>query len=67
MRRGDFLAADENGVVVLPHERVVELVALARACSEAEENLKVAIAEGLDPVEAHRRASYEGPNRPGRS
>ena len=67
VRRGDFLVADENGVVVLPQERSAELVALARASSEAEETLKRAIAGGLDPVEAHRRASYEGRNRQGRS
>lgn len=65
VRRGDFVAADENGVVVLPQEQAAELVGLARACGEAEERVKRAIAEGLDPVEAHRRASYEGPGRRG--
>ncbi|HEU5179204.1 MAG TPA: RraA family protein [Candidatus Polarisedimenticolia bacterium] len=63
VRRGDFVAADENGVVVLPHEQAAELVGLARACAEAEEALRRSIAEGLDPVEAHRRASYEDPGR----
>ena len=66
VRRGDYLVADENGVVVLPQEQAAELVALARACGDAEERVRRAIAEGLDPVEAHRRASYEDPGRRGR-
>jgi regulator of RNase E activity RraA len=57
--RGDYLAADENGVVVIPGERAEEVLQAARRFYEREERIKREIAAGTDPVEAHRMAGYE--------
>jgi 4-hydroxy-4-methyl-2-oxoglutarate aldolase len=60
VRRGDYVAADENGVVVLPAGRMEEVMENARRCFEREEQIKRWIGAGVDPVEAHQRAGYEG-------
>jgi hypothetical protein len=61
VRRGDYVAADENGVVVFPYERTAEVMETARRCFEREEQIKRWIGAGMDPVEAHQRALYERP------
>jgi 4-hydroxy-4-methyl-2-oxoglutarate aldolase len=62
VRRGDYVAADENGVVVFPAERTAEVMESARRCFEREEQIKRWIGAGVDPVEAHQRAVYERPD-----
>ena len=62
VRRGDYVAADENGVVVFPAERAPEVMESARRCFEREERIKRWIGAGVDPVEAHQRAEYERPD-----
>jgi regulator of RNase E activity RraA len=56
---GDYLLADDNGVVVIPAGRVDEASALAAARLAAEERIKAAIARGVDPLTAHRQGRYE--------
>ena len=56
---GDYLLADDNGVVVVPAARIEEAVALAAARLAAEERIKAAIARGTDPLTAHRQERYE--------
>ena len=57
--RGDYVAADENGVVIIPSGRAEEILQAARRFYEREERIKRAIAAGIDPVEAHREEGYE--------
>ena len=59
VRRGDYVAADENGIVVIPAGRVEEVLAGARHFYDMEELIKREIGGGTDPVEAHRKAGYE--------
>ncbi len=56
---GDFVAADENGVVVIPSGRATEVLELAREFLAIEEQVKDAIASGLDPVRAHEQVRYD--------
>jgi len=61
VRPGDWIAADENGVVVVPREAAGEALRIAQACFEAEEQVKAWIREGVDPIEAHERVRYDRP------
>jgi len=59
VRRGDYVAADVNGVVIIPGERAAEVMETARRCFEMEAQVKRWISSGVDPVEAHQRADYD--------
>jgi 4-hydroxy-4-methyl-2-oxoglutarate aldolase len=59
VRPGDLILADENGVVVVPRERMEEVLKIAQTCAAAEERLRSWIAQGMDPIEAHDRVKYE--------
>ncbi len=59
VRPEDLVMADDNGVVVVPADRVAEVLRIARECCEREERVKAWIAEGVDPVEAHERVAYD--------
>ncbi len=61
---GDWILADENGIVVVPADRIGEAVRLAAEKVASEERIKAAIARGVDPVQAHRAARYESPSDP---
>ncbi len=56
---GDYLLADDNGVVVIPGARIEEAVSLAASRLGTEERIKAAIARGVDPLAAHRQGRYE--------
>jgi len=56
---GDYLLADDNGLVVVPRQQVSEALRIAKECSEAERRVREEIDAGADPIEAHRRARYE--------
>jgi len=59
VRPGDLVVADENGVVVVPQERIEEVLTIAQECANAEERLRNWISQGVDPLEAHQRVKYE--------
>ena len=59
VRPGDLVLADDNGVIVVPQDRLDEVLAVAEECLAGEERIKDSIASGVDPVEAHERARYE--------
>ena len=59
VRTGDYLLADDNGVVIVAEGRVDEAAALAAAKLLSEERIKAAIARGTDPLTAHRQGRYE--------
>src|SRR5262249_30890493 len=49
VRAGDLLVADDNGVVVVPQQRLDEVLATAQECLADEERIRDWIAEGIDP------------------
>ncbi len=59
VRPGDFIMADDNGVLVIPQERVTEVLEVAKQYKTIEERIVEAIRNGDDPVEAHERVSYD--------
>ncbi|HET6203984.1 MAG TPA: RraA family protein [Planctomycetota bacterium] len=67
VRPGDLVLADDNGVVVVPWDRVEEVFRIVRECAAAEKKVKGLIAQGVDPVEAHERVRYERPAERGES
>ena len=56
---GDLIMADDNGVVIVPGALVDQVLEQAREFWETEERIKIAIKEGVDPIESHRRVSYD--------
>lgn len=62
---GDLIMADDNGVVVVPQDRVAEALKIAQECAETEERIKGWIAQGVNPVEAHQRVRYDRMTAPG--
>jgi 4-hydroxy-4-methyl-2-oxoglutarate aldolase len=59
VRAGDIVVADDNGVVVVPQDRLDETLAAAQECLADEERIRDWIASGVDPVEAHERVHYD--------
>jgi len=59
VRPGDYILADENGTVVIPHERVAEVVTFAQKVRATEERVIAEIRAGADPIEAHQRVNYD--------
>jgi len=59
VRPGDILVADVNGVVVVPPERLEEVLAEAEAIMEKEEAMKRDLLAGLDILEVDRKYNYE--------
>jgi len=59
VRPGDILVGDINGVVVIPTEKVDEVIAAAEKIMAKEESMKKDILAGLDILEIDRRYNYE--------
>ena len=59
VRPGDYILADDNGTVVIPHERVAEVITFAQKVRATEERVIAEIRAGADPVEAHQRVNYD--------
>jgi 4-hydroxy-4-methyl-2-oxoglutarate aldolase len=59
VRPGDLVMGDDNGVVVVPQERISEALKIAETLAETEERIKAWIAAGVNPVEAHERVKYD--------
>lgn len=64
VRPGDFIMADDNGVLVIPQEHVEEVLKIGKEYKTIEERIVEAIRQGEDPVEAHQRVSYDVLTRP---
>ena len=56
---GDIIAADENGVCVVPLARAAEVLEHATLFKNIEEGIIEAVRQGVDPVEAHDRVRYD--------
>jgi 4-hydroxy-4-methyl-2-oxoglutarate aldolase len=52
---GDFLLGDRDGVVVIPHAHVEEVIARTEAVVATESEMRRALVGGMDPVEAYKR------------
>ncbi len=59
VRPGDFIMADDNGVLVIPRERIEEVLEIAERYKMVEDKIVQEIRDGADPVEAHERVSYD--------
>jgi 4-hydroxy-4-methyl-2-oxoglutarate aldolase len=59
VRPGDFILADDNGTVVIPFERVAEVLAFAQKVKATEDGVIAAIRAGADPMEAHEKVNYD--------
>jgi 4-hydroxy-4-methyl-2-oxoglutarate aldolase len=64
VRPGDLVMADENGTVVVPQERIGEVLDVATACKATEDGVIAAIRAGADPIEAHERVRYDAMLKP---
>ena len=59
VRPGDFILADDNGTVVIPMERVAEVLAFAQKVKATEDRVIAEVRRGVDPVEAHEKVNYD--------
>jgi 4-hydroxy-4-methyl-2-oxoglutarate aldolase len=59
VRPGDYIFADMNGTVVIPMERVAEVLAFAQKVKATEERVIAEIRAGGDPVEVHEKVNYD--------
>jgi regulator of RNase E activity RraA len=59
VRPGDILVGDINGVVVIPPEKIAEVLSEAEKIMEKEENMKKDILAGLDILEVDKKYNYE--------
>ena len=59
VRPGDFILADENGTVVVPQERIVEVLEFAQKVKATEDRVIAEVRRGVDPVEAHEKVNYD--------
>ena len=55
---GDVLAGDFDGIVVIPQERLDEVVAAAREIEEAEDHIRASIRTGMSLLEARTQYNY---------
>ena len=59
VRPGDLIMGDDNGVLVIPIERIAEVLEFAQQVKATEERVIAAIRSGVDPVEAHEKVRYD--------
>ncbi len=59
VRPGDILAGDVNGLVVIPPEKIEEVISAAEEIFEKEEQMKADILKGMDILEADKKYNYE--------
>ena len=64
---GDIIAADQDGVVVVPAARAAEVFARALSLHEAEESIVQAALSGASLAEARQQARYHTLQRPERA
>ena len=65
VRPGDLVMADENGVCVVPQDRMAEVLQFAQLFKSIEEGIVEAVRSGVDPVQAHDRVRYDLMTRAG--
>jgi regulator of RNase E activity RraA len=55
---GDILAGDFDGIVVIPQERLDEVVAAAREIEDAEDHIRESIRKGMSLIDARTAFNY---------
>jgi regulator of RNase E activity RraA len=55
IRTGDWLLGDRDGVVIIPAERVEDVVTRTEAVVATESDMRRSLIGGMDPVEAYNR------------
>jgi len=55
---GDIIAGDFDGIVVIPQERLDEVVAAAREIEDAEEAIRASIRKGMSLLDARTQFNY---------
>ena len=63
LQPGDFIFADDNGVVIVPSDAIMEALRWSRRLFEMEQRIKRDIAAGTTPITAHKRHRYEEATR----
>ena len=59
VRPGDLIVGDESGVLVVPIEKVREVLVMAQKLKGVEDNVIAAIRRGENPIEAHEKVNYD--------
>jgi 4-hydroxy-4-methyl-2-oxoglutarate aldolase len=59
VRPGDVLVGDVNGIVVIPPERIEEVLSAAEEILEKEERMRADILAGMDILEVDSKYNYE--------
>jgi 4-hydroxy-4-methyl-2-oxoglutarate aldolase len=59
VRPGDLIMADENGICVVPQDKMAEVLEFARLFKSIEDGIVEAVRSGVDPVVAHDRVRYD--------
>ncbi len=59
VRPGDILVGDINGIVVIPPEKIEEVISAAEEIFKKEEGMKADILKGLDILEVDSKYDYE--------
>ena len=59
VRPGDILVGDINGVIVIPPEKIDEVVIETEKLMDKEESMKKDILVGLDILEVDQKYNYE--------
>ena len=59
VRPKDIVMADDNGVVVVPHDRAAEVLEFSTLFKRIEDAVVAEVRRGADPTEAHRQVRYD--------
>jgi 4-hydroxy-4-methyl-2-oxoglutarate aldolase len=55
IRRGDFIVADKDGVIVIPQEMTLEVLQRSEELVSTENHVRKAILQGVHPVDAYQK------------
>ena len=58
VKPGDLIVADDNGICVVPRDRMEEVLGFAQFFKSVEERIIEAVRTGVDPVTAHEKVRY---------
>ena len=59
VKPGDLIVADDNGICVVPRDRMEEVLGFAQFFKSVEEWIIEAVRTGVDPVIAHEKVRYD--------